>query len=153
MCPCVAGALPDCETRGSGEVAKSSIPAKVRAELLVIARSQAASWEESHPYDIQAVLTTQRQAERLEGEGRRGPLAPARAGGPQVVYFIAMKGTFRSGPYTARCHGGPAPCVPKPVLMLTLSAPKKQRLVDNPGTTYPNLKSAGTAVLLAAETN
>ena len=145
----------------SGTTTKTGISETVRAKLLDVARSEAALRGERHPYEIQAVLTTQRLAARLEGEGRRVSISPRREGqkragttgvdgevsrarsGARPVYFIAMKGTF-----TFLCFG-PAPCPPAPVLMLTLSVSTKQVLnATKWGENYPNLKSVGAPVQL-----
>ncbi len=74
--------------------ATSSIPAKVRAELLEDAQRVAANSGDPHPHDIEAVRTTYGEARAFRGQSQpEAPNAP--------VYFVAMRGEFR--------YNGPAP--------------------------------------------
>ena len=129
---------------------RGGIPAKVRAALLKDAKSMAASAgrRRAHPYDIQAVLTTEAKARTLD-EGRNETLLTVGSGS---VYVVAMRGTFR-----VICEGGPCPAnlAPGnrrtyPVLMFWV--PVSTMEVAGPDsdvfTGYPNLASAGVPVRL-----
>lgn len=122
-------------------------PATVRAELLKDARSLAARHKEPRPYDIQAVLTTERRARQLEDAARPGHERVF--GGDTAVYFIAMKGRF-----TFVCEKAPGThpsCQRTPVLMAMVSVATKKVLVSTEwGEQYPNLNALGTPVRLGS---
>ena len=128
------------------KAAKGGIPAKVRAELLKAAKREAAG----HPYggrhlsDIQAVRTTEAQAERLEEEVRQLP-SPEPPLESRSVYVVAMKGSF-----LPRCKGGSGhhTCAGATVFVLFVSASTRHVIRGETGHAYPNLESAGAPVPL-----
>lgn len=122
------------------------IPGKVRAVLLKDARSVAANLKDGKPYDIQAVLTTERRARQVvavTSESRdRTPLS----GGGRRIYFIVMKGIFN-----VTCHGAGG-CRSAPVAMLRVSVATNELTASITWSNkYPNLKALGVPVLLAAK--
>ena len=125
--------------------AKAGIPAKVRAALLKHAKCFADRYRERHPYDIQAVLTTDAKAQKLD-EARNGSLKTTH----EKVYVVAMRGTFR-----VKCKGGPCPAWVAPrgrrsfaVLVAWVSASTMKPLGSDVFISYPSLASAGTPIRL-----
>jgi hypothetical protein len=127
--------------------AHAAISAKVRAVLLEEASAVAAARKDRHPSDIQVVLVTEVEAQKLEDETRDGVKTvtspPARA----LVYFVAMRGSFR-----VVCKGGPGvqptTCPPAPVLMARLSASTEKVIGWSVTNHYPDLESVGAPRIL-----
>ena len=125
--------------------AAGTIPAPVRAELLGEAQLQASREGDSHPYDIRALRTTLKLAERATG----GVTTLERGPGP-AVYLIAMRGRFVcdecSPPHGIRAPRGS-------IMTLVLPVNKGEAVGGEFGfrSHYPSLASAGTPVTLSGE--
>ncbi|HEX4484198.1 MAG TPA: hypothetical protein VH081_10465 [Solirubrobacteraceae bacterium] len=135
----VAGA----QTAGAEQ---ATIGPSVRAALLSDAISTARIDGDAHPYDIQAVATTQARAIRLE-PGTTAPTceaSPACADG--LVYVVAMRGRFTCG----TCSHPPGATVgPGTVIRLVYDASSMFQTTFALSDEYPRLSAAGTPVLLA----
>jgi hypothetical protein len=120
---------------------KSGISATVRAKLLKVALSEASRYSERHPSDIQAVLTTETEAQKLESAGRSYTVVSPQPGN-SPVYLIEMRGRFR-----VKCHDLPnkvPPCPAARDLMLTVSVSTGKVLGSETGYGYiPSLDVAG----------
>jgi hypothetical protein len=117
------------------------IPPSARAALLGAATAIATRHGDSHPYDVEAVRTTHRKAERVLGTGGELYVVPPNA----IVYVVAMRGHFNcncSHPRGARIE-------PATVITLQFLNPGDLRnVVFGYGVAYPRLKAGGTPVRL-----
>jgi hypothetical protein len=121
----------------------SGISASARAELRSAAISVAARNGDAHPYDIEAVRTTHRKAERLLDPGS-GELYVVPPSAP--VYVVAMRGHF-SCKYCSHPQGvnfGPA----KVITLQFLDPHNLKNVVFGYSVPYPRLKKVGTPVRL-----
>ena len=134
-------------TSASGSTShQSGIPPRVRARLLQIAKREAATNRDQHPYDVQAVRTTWGKWNRLNGGGSY-ELPPG-----EPVYVIAMRGHFHCGRCSSpppspggrssRFRGGVITLV---CITATLECPSFGFNVP-----YPHLRALGTPVRLDA---
>jgi len=117
------------------------IPRTARAALLAAALASATRYGDSHPYGIEAVRTSHRKAERiLCGECESKAVPPS-----APVYVIAMRGHFHCN----ICSPPPGRTIgPAAVIMLQFAVSNMQSLESSYGGPYPDLKAAGTPVLL-----
>jgi hypothetical protein len=118
------------------------IPASARAALRSAAIGIATRHGDSHPYDIEAVRTTHRKAERLLCGDCEFLLVPPSA----PVYVVAMRGHFNCNlcSHPRGRHFSPAG-----VITLQFLNPSDLRNVAfGYGGPYPHLRTAGTRVRL-----
>jgi hypothetical protein len=117
------------------------IPSSARPELLELAIAGAARRGDSHPHDVKAIRMSHRAAERiLCGECESRVVPPS-----APVYVIAMRGHFHCNicsPPRGRVIG------PASVITLQFLVSNMQALESSYGGPYPNLRAAGTPVLL-----
>jgi hypothetical protein len=124
------------------------ISATARAALLRAATALATMHGDRHPYDIEAVRTTHRKAERMLCGNCELYVVPP--GAP--VYVVAMRGHFNC----SRCSGPPhihrrfdKRFAPATVITLQFLDPEDLRnFVFGYNVPYPHLKAAGTPVRL-----
>ena len=118
------------------------IPAGARAALLAAATKVAARHGDGHPHDVRAVRTTHREAEHiLCGDCELTAVAPTAS-----VYVLAMRGDFNCN----TCKGPPGTRF-RPATVITLQFVNPGDLNDvvfGYGEPYPDLRAAGTPVLL-----
>jgi len=126
------------------------ISAAERATLLKEARSLAASYGGSTPYDIEAVLTTTVKAQRLLSPGASMPACESsRSCATWPIYVVAMRGHFD-------CHSCSMPPGGKvgTSKFLTYVIPAKKpppriwSFASGQSAAYPNLKTIGSPVTL-----
>ena len=119
------------------------IPAGARAALLKAATRIAEDHGDGRPHDVRAVRTTHYEAERiLCGDCELKVVAPS-----APVYVVAMRGHFNCN----ICKGGPPGTHFSPATVITLQFVNPRNLDDvafGYGGPYPDLKAAGTPVLL-----
>jgi hypothetical protein len=124
-----------------GEPRSPGIPASARAALRKAAIAIATLYGDGHPYDIEAVRTTHREAERILCGECESKLVPP--GAP--VYAVAMRGHFHcdscSPPRDVTI--GPATVLTSELLVSSLRS-----LEVGYGGRYPRLTAAGTPVRL-----
>ena len=123
----------------AGRPLRLGIPPGVRAKLLKIATRTAASNGDPHPYDIEAVRTTEWLIGHIGHHGANPP-----SNGPQA-FFIAMRGRFRCRHCT---HPPGTSIAPGSVITLQVPAPLGQRGVSGFGleSHYPDLRKLGVPV-------
>jgi hypothetical protein len=125
--------------------APQSIAPSVRAKLLADAIATGQRNGDSHPYDIEAVSTTQVKALRA-GSGETEPTcesSPACADSP--VYIVAMRGRFICG----MCKIPLGASVPRgTVITLIFNALTMFSSTFSLNNTYPRLNAAGTPIRL-----
>ena len=125
---------------------QATIGPSVRAALLSDAIGTARLNGDAHPYDVEAVATTQARAVRLE-PGSTEPTceaSPACADGP--VYVVAMRGHFTCGTCS---HPPGARIGPGSVIRLVYDASSMFQTTFALSDDYPRLSAAGVPVLLA----
>jgi hypothetical protein len=124
--------------------APQSIAPSVRTELLADAIATAQRSGDPHPYDIEAVSTTQLRAIRLGG-GTAPTCESSFACADSPVYVVAMRGRFRCGmcstPAGASTPGGA-------VIRLVFDASTMFASTFSLSDTYPRLAAAGAPVRL-----
>jgi hypothetical protein len=131
---------------------KGGIPVSVRSELLKYALTKAAAEGDSHPYDIEAVLTTFAAAEGVLSAGDRLPgceSVPLCATWP--TYAVAMRGRFVCN----TCKIPPGAKDPRGTVIVfnrPAKAPPPTEWSQDFGLSdrYPNLKKLGLPIHLAA---
>lgn len=126
-----------------GSFATGRIPMTVCSELLKEALSFAGRREDSHPYDIQIVLTTNEKL--IHTIGAPPPLEAS-------AYVVAMRGHFK--PLCKK--GRPKNTLPRhecsgSVLMLVIRASTEELEAWTEPERYPNLAALGTPVRLTPE--
>jgi hypothetical protein len=139
----------------AGNTHPAGIPGSVKRVLLERAKSLAAENGDSHPYDIQAVRTTEAKAGRL----RMGSSGQVSANEP--VYIVALRGHFRCGVPDSTtgvaipCMVAPGPAArhPQPsrtysVGVLQIAAATMEGLGRGTDNIYPDLKRVGVPVRL-----
>lgn len=125
-----------------GKHRSPGIPASARAALRSAAIGIAIRHGDSHPYDIEALRTTHRKAERLLCGDCEFLLVPASA----PVYVVAMRGHFNCN---ACSHPRGRGFTPARVITLQFLDPRDLRNVAfGYGGPYPRLKTVGTPVRL-----
>jgi hypothetical protein len=140
----LGGLLGVCGSASAKE--ETALPAKIRAELLKDAKREAARLPsgERHPVDIQAVLTTEAQASRLENESTHTDL-PCGGCGTSEVYLVAMIGHSPTD-----CKGAPGrlpSCSAHPPVVMFWVSPSTMKVSRGErASSYPNLSSAGVPV-------
>ncbi len=126
------------------EPPRHSISASDRATLLSEAKARALFEGDNHPYDIQAVRTTHREAEHIACDCSGGIYAPQDA----PVYLVAMRGLFDdvtwSGPPTAHFRK------PTVITMEFFQLDDLRIYTTVWAHSYPNLREAGAPVRLEA---
>lgn len=111
----------------------------VRGALLADAKRVAAVDGDGHPYNIEAVRTTHRRAEKVWGDESSSP--PPNT----VVYVIAMRGHFHC---SACSHPEGATIPPGSVITLEIVAKTMSQSAFGLGRRYPNLRTVGIPVRL-----
>ena len=118
------------------------IPSSARAALLGAATVIATHHGDSHPYDVEAVRTTHRTAERILGSGGELYVVPPNA----TVYVVAMRGHFNCNTCKHPRGAGFGPATV--ITMQFLNLGDLRNVVFGYGGPYPRLKAAGTPVRL-----
>ncbi len=142
----------------AGSTHPAGIPGSVKRVLLERAKSLAAEGGDSHPYDIQAVRTTEAKARRLR-IGSSDPQLSAN----EPVYIVALRGHFRCGVPDSTtgvvipCMVAPGPAArhPQPsrtysVGVLQIAAVTMEELARGNDNIYPNLRRVGVPVCLGS---
>jgi hypothetical protein len=125
-----------------GKPRSPGISPSARAALLAAATIVAARHGDSHPYDVEAVRTTHRTAERILCGDCESKLVPP--GAP--VYAVAMRGRFNCNSCSHPPH---AHFAPASVITLQFLDPNDLRNASfGYGGPYPDLDAAGTPVRL-----
>lgn len=140
----------------AGNTHPAGIPGSVKRVLLERAKSLAAEGGDSHPYDIQAVRTTEGKIRSLGSLGSSGQVSAS-----ERVYVVALRGHFRCGvpDSTTRvaipCMVAPGPAArhPQPsrtysVGVLQIAAATMEELGRGNRNVYPNLRHFGVPVRL-----
>jgi hypothetical protein len=109
----------------------AGIPGGVKRVLLERAKSLAAENGDSHPYDIQAVRTTEAKLRSLKSLGSDPQLPPN-----EPMYIVALRGHFRCG-------------VVDPMTGLALPCMEAPPVPGHRHTPPPRTFSAGTIVIAA----
>jgi hypothetical protein len=123
--------------------AAHAIAPSVRAELLAQALSMAQRNGDIHPYDIEAVNTTQLRAIRLDGAtAPTCESSPACADSP--VYVVAMRGRFTCG----QCKVPANFPVPRGSVIAFVRGAADAGWTFSLSNTYPRLRAAGAPVRL-----
>jgi hypothetical protein len=125
-----------------GKPHSPDIPASARAALLRAATAVATSNGDSHPYDIEALRTSHRKAERILDTGGELYVVPPTA----AVYVVAMRGHFNCN----RCSGPPGVRFGAAgvITLQFLDLRDLQNFVFGFGGPYPHLKAGGATVRL-----
>jgi hypothetical protein len=139
----VAVGLAGLASASPGKSHAPGIPPGARAALPRAATAIATSHGDSHPYDVEAVRTSHRKAERILGTGGELYVVPPNAN----VYVVAMRGHFNcnSCSHPAHIHGF-APAAVITLQFLSLREPRN--VVFGYGGPYPHLSAGGTPVRL-----
>lgn len=129
---------------GASQIADAStqapIPQKVRATLLKDAKREAADNGDTHPYDIEAVNTTLKAADRVTCGCKSSASSIS-----TPVYLVAMRGRFScntcSPPRGARIP-------PSEVITLVFIVKTMSRAAFSLGNSYPHLSLVGFPIQL-----
>jgi hypothetical protein len=117
----------------------AGIPPKAQARLLLYAETKAALNGDNHPYDIEAIRTTRRQADHLQR------VSNPQAGLTEAVYLVAMRGRFKCDECSLPA-GSTAPH--GSVITFQLPVNEAREIVWTQGHHYPDLSRAGIVVHL-----
>lgn len=139
----------------AGNTHPAGIPGSVKRVLLERAKSLAAENGDSHPYDIQAVRTTEAKARHLR-IGSSDPQLSAN----EPVYIVALRGHFRCGVPDSTtgmvipCMVAPGPAARHPreqtysVGTIQIAAATMEGLARGTDDIYPDLRRVGVPVRL-----
>jgi hypothetical protein len=140
----------------AGNTHSAGIQGSVKRVLLERAKSLAAENGDSHPYDIQAVRTTEAKARRLRSLGSFDPQLSSN----EPVYIVALRGYFRCG-VPDSTTGVAFPCMVAPgsaardpheqtysVGTIQIAAATMEELARGTGGIYPDLRRVGVPVQL-----
>jgi hypothetical protein len=118
---------------------QSRIPPKVRAILLNDALDAAARNGDEHPYDIEAVRTTKKEADRLQHTSESEPVAS------RPAYLLAMRGHFNcdacSPPAGVTIHE-------RSVITMQIEIGSMKETTVTDGNHYPDLSEVGVPIRL-----
>ena len=121
---------------------RAPIPQHVRATLLKDAKRQAAADGDTHPYDIEAVSTTLKSAERVTCNCKSSTTSAT-----APVYLVAMRGRFSCNT-CSRPRGATIP--PSGVITLVFIAKTMFRAEFGLSDRYPRLGLVGSPIRLDA---
>jgi hypothetical protein len=138
----VAIGLAGSASASRGKSHPAGIPASARAALLGAATVIATRHGDSHPYGVEAVRTTHREAERILGTGGELYVVPPNA----TVYVVAMRGHFNCN--SCRHPRGVSFGRATVITLQFLSPGDLRNVVFGYGSPYPHLKAAGIPVRL-----